>query len=58
MRLVENASSGQWIEYATIPDLKESIYYIEMKLEEAESQPGPNDEGQIRYKAVTKLKGK
>ena len=24
------------LEYATIPDLKETIYYIEMKLEEAE----------------------
>ncbi len=24
------------LEYATIPDLKKTIYYIEMKLEEAE----------------------
>ena len=27
---------GNGLEYATIPDLKETIYYIEMKLEEAE----------------------
>ena len=30
------------LEYATIPDLKETIYYIEMKLEEAKRQPRQN----------------
>lgn len=51
------------LEYATIPDLKETIYYIEMKLEEAERANlvrimKVKHEGKIRYKAVKQLKGK
>ena len=36
MKSRKPAVGSNGLEYATIPDLKETIYYIEMKLEEAE----------------------
>ncbi len=48
------------LEYATIPDLKETIYYIEMKLEEIYANLVQNHEGSntSRYKAVKQLQRK